>query len=497
ATLKLAAQFDPENRIDLDVDSALPDTLKDFDKISARGTIDVFTPDLVALSLPADVIGDLTMHTDFRVENKKLSAQAVLDSSNLAFSGAELSGTHVRIDIEKDFEQEPDAPVFAKLVSRLEGGVKSLRFQDYLTDSLDVLLSSRNESVLLERLTLAKGSNSLRLKANYSLPADLSSWEREPLDFDLAVEAPDLSAFVVPDSGANLKGTLRITGQGTSRDRTYKGDFVITGRDMEVQGLPIRSIDGRLEAAEGQARLQQFDLVFNDKNTLHGSATMHLAEPFDYRGSLDVQLADLSIFQVLLEQEAIAPALGGSLRLTWEGDGDFRAAQHNGNATVDLTAGQYGDLKDLTAHAAASYSPQFINIPDLRLTAGKYGQALLSLFWKENRLSLFNFSVHQNKLTLIEGSAELPLHLSEAQHPDRLIPNNEALKLALRSKDLDLRALFNQFGEQKPPITGVINLDVNAQGTLDELVAKATLRGAQLKSPDAAQLDPASVSLDL
>ncbi|HEY5811843.1 MAG TPA: translocation/assembly module TamB domain-containing protein, partial [Terrimicrobiaceae bacterium] len=47
------------------------------------------------------------------------------------------------------------------------------------------------------------------------------------------------------------------------------------------------------------------------------------------------------------------------------------------------------------------------------------------------------------------------------------------------------------------PITGVINLDVNAQGTLDELVAKATLRGAQLKSPDAAQLDPASVSLDL
>ncbi len=259
----------------------------------------------------------------------------------------------------------------------------------------------------------------------------------------------------------------------------------------------MRSIDGRLEAADDQARLSQFDVVFDDKNAIHGSANMRLADPFDYNGSVDVQLTDLSKFQSLLEQEAIAPALGGALRLTWKGTGDLRAPQHTGDATIELTGGQFGDLKDLSAHATASYSPQFVNVPDLRATVGKLGQALLSLFWKDNRLNVFNLSVRQDNLTLVEGSAELPLHLSEVQQPDRLIPDNEPLKLTLRTRDLDLRKLSTQLGQKKPPVTGIVNLDVNAEGTLDELLARATLRASRLQSTDAAQFAPADGSLDL
>ena len=91
--------------------------------------------------------------------------------------------------------------------------------------------------------------------------------------------------------------------------------------------------------------------------------------------------------------------------LTWQGKGDLRAPQHTGDALIELAAGQFGDLKDLSARATASYSPQFINVPELRATAEKYGEAMLSLFWKDNRLSLSNLSVRQKKLTLIEGSA--------------------------------------------------------------------------------------------
>ena len=76
------------------------------------------------------------------------------------------------------------------------------------------------------------------------------------------------------------------------------------------------------------------------------------------------------------------------------------------------------------------------------------------------------------------------------QHPDRLIPNDEPLKLALQTRELDLRQLFTQLGQKKPPVTGIIDLDVNAAGTLDELSAKATLRAARIQSPDASQLDP-------
>ena len=497
AKIKVADRLDQDNRIDLQADLELPETLNDFGKTSASGRLEIFTPDLVALILPVDVIGDLAATTDFQLVNGRLSAQTVLDSSSLAFSGAELTEAHFTVHLEKDLATKPDAPLFETLVTQLDGGIKSVRFQNYVADSLNLAIASREADVSIERVTLAKGANTATLRASYALPADLKSWDGQPLNFDLVIDAPELSAFVAPDSGTNLKGALRITGKGSSRDRVYNGDFEITGRKVEIQGLPIRTIDGRLAVADNQARLSQLDVVFDDKNSIHGGANVHLAEPFDYGGSLDVQLTDLSLFQPLLEQEALAPTLGGSLRLTWKGKGDLRAPQHTGDATIELTAGQFGDFKDLSVLAAASYSPQFINMPDLRATAGQFGEAMLSLFWKDNRLSLSNLSVRQKKLTLIEGSAEIPLHLAEANNPDRLIPDSEPLKLALRTKDLDLRTLFIQLGEKKPPITGVVNLDVNAEGTLDDLVAKATVRATRIQSTEATEFAPADGSLDL
>jgi autotransporter translocation and assembly factor TamB len=495
--IKLADRFDQDNRIDLEADSELPETLNDFNKTSASGRLEIFTPDLVAITLPLDVIGDLAATTDFQLVNGRLSAKTVLDSSSLAFSGGELTEAHFTVHLEKELATKPDAPLFETLVTRLDGEIKSVRFQNYVTDSLNLTVASREADVSLERFTLAKAENTATLHARYTLPADLKSWDGQPLDFDLVIDAPDLSAFVAPDSGANVKGALRITGKGSARDRIYNGSFGITGRSVEVQGLPVRTIDGRLEVADNQARLSQLDVVFDDKNSIHAGANVHLSEPFDYGGSLDVQLTDLSLFQPLLDQEVAAPTLGGSLRLAWKGKGDLRAPQHTGDATIELTAGQFGDVKDLSAHAAASYSPQFINVPDLRATAGKFGEAMLSLLWKDNRLSLSNLWVRQNKLTLIEGSAEVPFHLAEANNPDRLVPDSEPLKLALRTKDLDLRSLFTQLGEKKPPVTGIVNLDISAEGTLDDLTAKAALRATRIQSPDAPQVDPADVSLDL
>ncbi|MGA7392878.1 MAG: translocation/assembly module TamB domain-containing protein, partial [Terrimicrobiaceae bacterium] len=497
AKLKAADRLDQDNQIELSADLELPEKLEDFAKISGSGRLEIFAPDLVALPLPLDVIGDLTVNTDFQLEKGRLSTQSVLDSSSLAVRGAELTETHFAVQAARDLTTKPDAPFFETLVSRLDGGAKSLRFQSYVVDSLNLALASNEADVSLERLTLAKAANTASLQATYSLPADLESWDVQPLNFDLAVDAPELSAFVAPESTASLNGVLKIAGKGSARDRTYNGDFVITGRNVEVQGLPMRTIDAHLQVADNQAQFSQLEVIFDDKNSIRGGGNIQLVEPFDYGASFDVQLKDLSFLQPLLDYEAFPPKLGGSLQLTWQGKGDLRAPEHTGNALIELTAGQYGDLKDLSARATASYSPQFIDVPELRASAGSLGEAILSLFWKDNRLSLSNLSVRQNKLTLLQGSAEIPLHLSEANQPDRLIPDGEPLKLALRSKDLDLRALFLQLGEKKVPVTGVVNLDVSAEGTLDDLMAKAALRATRIQSTEAQQLAPADGSLDI
>jgi autotransporter translocation and assembly factor TamB len=477
-------------------------TLKGSLKIAGKGTSQSGTSDGSFVVDAREIegmglSGDVSLNTSFRLENTKLSTQSVLDSSRLAFSGTELTETHLRLDLSKDLQQQGEAPLFRDLISRIDGEIKAVRWQDYIVESVNIAVASNDANVHVERLTLARGANQASLQANYILPADLKSWNREPLEFNLSVDAPDLSAFVAPDTGATLKGRLKIAGKGSAKDGAYDGSFVIEGRGIETMGLTMQSIDAHLDAAENQARLSQLHVVFNEKNVIRGEGAMRLAEPFDYSGSLDIQFADLSIFQPLLEQEAMAPALGGALNVSWKGTGDLRAPQHTGDVTIDLTRAKFGDLQDLAAHAKGSYSPQFVNVPGLTVSAGGLGEALLSLFWKDNRLSIFDISLRQEKLTLVQGSAEIPLHLAEVQHPDRLIPNDEPLKLALQTRELDLRRLFAQLGQTKPPVTGTINLDVNAEGTLDELRAKATLRATRIQSPDAAQLDPATISLDV
>ena len=72
------------------------------------------------------------------------------------------------------------------MVTRLDGGVKSLRVQDYVVDSLNLALASKEADVSLERLTLAKAANTGSFTASYTLPADLKSWDAQPLDFDVA-----------------------------------------------------------------------------------------------------------------------------------------------------------------------------------------------------------------------------------------------------------------------------------------------------------------------
>ena len=73
----LVSRLDQDNRIDIEANSTLPETFNDFDKVSASGHVQVFTPDLVAQNLP--VIGDISLNTSFRLENRKLSTEGALD----------------------------------------------------------------------------------------------------------------------------------------------------------------------------------------------------------------------------------------------------------------------------------------------------------------------------------------------------------------------------------------------------------------------------------
>ncbi len=493
ADIALSDRLDEVNAIKLTTGIRLPEKFEDFPKTEADGLLTVALPELARLALPEGLAGDLTLETKFHLAAGRLVSQTKIDSTRLAVTGAEATDTHFILEAEKNLDTPPDAPLFQTLLTRLDGGIAKVRFQDYEAEALSLALGTQDAEVKLEHLTLSKAANTVRLGASYILPADMKSWLDQPAKLDLAVDAPDLAAFLAPDSGVDLKGKLKITGQAEAESRVLKGNFLIEGREISAQGLPIRTVDANVAVADNQVRITQLQVVLDDKNRLQADGEVLLGEKLKYQGKLEVNLDDLSLFQPLLG----GTTLKGKLVTKWEGRGDATTPEHFGTASLDLTGGQFGEQKDLTAHFKADYTPEYINLPDFIATAGELGQATLSLFWKENRLAVTHLAVQQKKLKLLEGTIDLPLHLAAMQDVAQLLPADEPLNVSLKTKDLNLRTLFTQMGQKDPPVIGTVNLDLTAQGTIDELQARLAFRATGLQSTAAAEVAPADVSLDL
>lgn len=491
--LTLHDRLDEVNHIDLTAKINLPEKLEDFANADGDGLLSVSLPELMRLSLPEGLAGDLALETRFILASGRLATETKVEAKRLAITGAELTDTRFDLKAERRLDTPPDAPIFQTLQTQLVGGISRVRFQDYEVETLSVNLNSQDAAVTLEQLSLSKAANSVRLSAAYILPADMTSWLDQRARLDLAVDAPELSAFLAPESGTDLKGRLKIVGQAEAEARVLKGNFVIEGREISANGLPVRTIDANIAVADNQVRITQLAAVLDDKNRLQADGEVLLGEKLKYRGKLDINLDDLSLFQPLLGETV----LKGKLVSKWEGHGDATTPEHYGTAGLDLTGGQFGEQKDITAHFKADYTPEYINLPDFIATAGDLGRATLSLFWKDNRLSITHLAVRQKKLTLLEGTLDLPLHLAEAQDVDKLVPDDQPLNVALKTRDLNLRTLLTQLGQDPPPVVGTVNLDITAQGTVSELQAAVALRATGLQSTAAAEVAPADLSLDV
>ncbi|MEO8206032.1 MAG: translocation/assembly module TamB domain-containing protein [Chthoniobacterales bacterium] len=489
-------QFDPKNYYALYMEAALPKTCNEFSMTRATGYADVALPDLSSLtaSLPHSVDGALTAHAKLDLADGNLNVNAAVDSSQMGNRDFDFAKAKLTIQIKKNLTE--NKKIFETLESQIQIHAGDVRVRDYMIDTFDIALRSEGADVFLENCTATKSANSVHAKARYTLPDDFASWWGQPLSVDFTVDAPNLQSFVATNSDVTLKGTLSASGHATAKDGIYDGNVKITGRQIVAQGLPVRSIDASMEVAKNQMHLTSFDMILNDSNALHASGEIQFSSPFSYQVSLNGKLKDLSIFQPLMGNTPDKLPLGGALSISWSGHGDANPTRHFGQASIDLTGGRFGKQTNLAAHMIANYSPEFIDIPDFHASAGTLGEASLSLAWKNNRLQIPNLTIRQQKQTLLEGSVDMPLDLQAGQSLDTLIPNDQPLKITLRTKEFDLSRLFAALGQSKPPLRGRLNLDLDAQGSINALQANVAFRGLQIQSTSAEKIAPADISLD-
>jgi hypothetical protein len=497
AELSLQNRFDERNTLTVSATGDLPDKLDQFIRTKAQGKLELNVPEAERLTffMPEVIIGDLSLKTDFTLADGILKTRSQIDSQELSATQADLSGIHFTLDAEKKLNEPEGAPVFQGLVTELAGGIAKVRTSGYEAEAIKVGLSSSGAAVTLKNLELVKAANHASVSASYELPADLKSWDAQPADLSLLVEAPELSAFVAPESGIKLAGLFKLTGQAKMRDKKLSGSLLAEGADIEFNGLPVRTAKVKADIAESRATISELNVVLNDANRLGGGGEVQFGEALVYQGNLDVQMKDLSVLRPILPPDA--PDLGGSLSVIWNGSGDSRTPQHTGTASLSLTDARVGENRDLAANFNGSYAADFINVPDFTVSAGKFGDAVFSLFWKANRLQVTNLAVRQQRATLLTGALDVPLHLDKASNINTLLPSNEPLTLSLQSTNVDLAAVARNLGQKTPPVTGRLNLNVNARGTFDDLLAHVTLRATSIQSTAATNFAPADVSVDL
>jgi len=498
AKIALLVEAKGANSLALRAEAGLPANWDNFMKATTRGSIELLVPETELLPLPKPIVGDVAVKIDFETNDGHLKSQAVLKSESLSIPDATLTDTHFTLHVEKDLTkmQKKDVPIFEGLATRLEGGIGIVKVQSYAADTLRIALGTRDAEVAVEEIAVGNGENSARVSASYVMPADMKSWDKQPLATELTVRVPDLSAFLEADSKGDLGGKLDVDGVLSSKGGAITGAFKVNGADIRLNGLPVRSANADVAIGENVVRIPQVAIVFDDANRITGSGDAVIGKNITYSGKLDVQLADLALFQPLFGATPDSPALAGSLSVLWSGSGDTGTPEHVGTANLSLVGASFGKHENLAASFNASYSPENINIPDWFVTSD-YGTAAFSLFWKDNRLSVTNLAVRQHTLTLLEGEINVPLYLAEFKQIDRLIPPNEPLHVALRTRKLSVAALMRHLGEDKPPVAATIDLDATAHGTIESLSASADFKASGVQSRDADQFAPAEIAVRL
>ncbi len=485
---ELGAELRPADGASLDVEASaiLPWTLDELAKPTANGRLQIAVEDLTSLD-PA-VQGNLNGDIRFELAHGWLYADGPIRSASIGSGDAELGDVVVQLGVQKNLCPPEDAPPFEDLRARVWASVGSVRVQDYEIDALRVALGVDDALVWLTELDLAKGPNSVRASGVYTLPADMASFSTQPWKADLAVEAPELRAFVAEGAGAELEGSATIKGSAQSTDGAITGDFVIAGREIAANGLTVPTVDGNLSLADGRARLADFALVFDESNSVRASGDVVLAEPYTYSGTLNADLTDLSLFDVVSPEP-----LAGSLKVAWTGNGDQSA--HTGSATIDLANGQFGAQAGLTAEVRANYTPERIDIPVLRAATELAGVETV-IRWEDRRLTVSALTARLGELTVLTGSLALPLDLAHLDNVDLLIPNDGAVDVALTVPELRLPSLFEQLSDDPAPITGTVSGTVTASSTVAALRADVAFRGANLVVPDVENVQPATINFD-
>ena len=496
ATIGSGEATNGSNKITFKGIAQLPAHVREFGRADARFELTGSLPDLQSLTadFPQPLTGTVNVTGTAAIKDAVLSA-------DLAFSGgpitsgdvgaAQFSGT---LKASKQMPPANERKVYyADLHSQIHVEMTDGHSGENIFDSAVADITSDGPNVRVDRFVALRKENTFTASGSYLLPADLSQLRTQPARFSVSLGAIELGDYWPADSPNKITGPLQVSGEVTTTNGKADGWLSVYGSNLKFRTLTIPEVSAQVSIARNVVYLNDFTAKLNEHDFIAGNGVFSLDRPWHYNGKLSANVADLARMKPVLVAFGNKNDIAGSLVIDWQGNGDAGEFKNSGTLRLKLEKGRYANLQALQANIDADYSPEGLNVPTIFVGSDKMDfQAILTA--KGETLEISKIQIDQGQAKYAAGYITLPFVWKNIGTGKPLFPSEGKVLVTFQSENLDLKKLFSDIGA--PPLgTGLLNVKVDAQGTLAQVAGRMDVQMRDLHSADYPKLEPATFDL--
>ncbi|MBA3273063.1 MAG: translocation/assembly module TamB domain-containing protein [Chthoniobacterales bacterium] len=482
------------NKVTLQGTADLPDSFSGFGHspatIQLRGDLPALGEITAGLAQP--ITGSAEVNGQVQVANDTVHADLVLAGGPIDFGQGTVQKFVVKLNAAKVMPPpETQRPYFAGLTADVGLDVTDLRAKEYAIDSVQGQLHSAGPDLQVQQLIVRRAENQVAVSGRYQLPEDFARAAEQPASVDFSIAAPQMGAFWAGE--ALVTGALQGTGRINYQQQLGDGYFNIYGSDLRVQNLTVPQFSVQGTTANNTVYLNDLRAQMNAKDYVAAHGQAGVKPPYAYTGALDVNIANLATFEPVLRAAGKPTELGGALAVNWRGEGIGTDFKSNGSLHLSLTKGRYADLRNLEAKVDANYTPQELNVPIVFVSSDKLMfQAIMQA--KGNTLEVTKIEIDQGQAKYAGGYISVPFVWENVRTKKPLFPSDGKVLINFQSENLDIEKLAKDLGTTVP-VSGLANLKLEADGTINNLRGALDLQLTGLRSDELKDFKAATFGL--
>ncbi|MEY2563678.1 MAG: translocation and assembly module TamB [Verrucomicrobiota bacterium] len=484
------------NKIALNGTAELPADIREFGRAPAHFEISGTLPDLQSLTahFAQPATGAASVTGTIEIKDAVLRADLVLAGGPVTYGdgcAAQVSGT-VRASKEMPRTDVVSA-YYENLRSQIHLEMTDVHSGENVFDSVQADITTEGANLKVERVVALRKQNTFMASGSYVLPEDFSKARTQPANFTVSLGAVELGDYWPATSPNRITGPVQVSGDVKVTDGKADGYLSISGSNLKLRNLTIPEVSAQASISRNVVYLNDVTVKLNERDYLGGSGVFSLDPPYAYSGKAFANVADMARLKPLLAAMGNDNEIAGSLMIDWQGEGQAAEWKHTGKLKLTLEKGRYANLRALQANIDASYSPEGLDVPTIFLGSDKMDfQAILTA--KGSTLEITKIQIDQGKAKYASGYISLPFVWKNLGTSEPLFPSDGKVLITFQSENLDLKKLFDDLGA-KPLATGLLNVKLDAQGTLAQLGGRLDVQMRDLHSANYPKLEPATFDL--